>query len=287
MAGPRERFIAEQASALGPLDFVILAASTTPPGVVEISRDEGEVLGLSAAAPVPQLPLTEEQGHCLGQLGFSEHDGVWSATPAPDGPDAAAKLVERVLREVFGALEASPIDVTHGTRRPIREAEKKLAALHARLEPLLTQILGNPPTRDPDGDYVFESGSVEVYVSPRVSPGMPAVIRVFAITNVGVNITSDLGLFLARLNFALMFGRFALDVEHAAVWFSETLLGEQVSDEEIRFTIGIVAETASGWDARIAQMFGGYTRATLPVTEAEPTPKKPGEGPTPEQAGYL
>ena len=286
MPGPREQFLAEQAAALGQLDFVVVSAATRPPGALEISRDEGEGLGLSVAAQMPQFPFTDEQDRSLAQLGFSEHDGIWSAASAPTEPDAAASLAERVLREVFGALEAAALDVTHGSRRPIREAEQKLAALHTRLEPLLTEILGKPPARDPDGDYVFANDATEVYVSPRVVPGMPAVIRVFAITNVAVNVTPELGLFLARLNFALMFGRFALDVEHRAVWFSETLLGEQVSDEEIRFTIGIVAETASSWDTRIAQTFGGYTRATLPVT-AEPPPKKPGEGSAPEQAGYL
>jgi hypothetical protein len=85
------------------------------------------------------------------------------------------------------------------------------------------------------------------------------VVRVFAITNVGVPVTPELGLFLARLNFGLMFGRFALDVERQAIWVDETLLGDHFTDEELRFTIDVVAKTADEWDDRLKQMFGGAT----------------------------
>ena len=56
-----------------------------------------------------------------------------------------------------------------------------------------------------------------------------------------------------------MFGRFALDAEHAAIWFDETLLGDQLSDETLHATVGIVASTADEWDDRLKQMFGGVT----------------------------
>jgi hypothetical protein len=109
------------------------------------------------------------------------------------------------------------------------------------------------------------------------------VVRVFAITNVGVAVTPELGLFLARLNFGLMFGRFALDAEHRAIWFDETLLGDQFTDEELRFTISVVASTADHWDDRLKQMFGGATYEEVLAGRAkEPAPPtKPGQG------GYL
>jgi hypothetical protein len=120
-------------------------------------------------------------------------------------------------------------------------------------------------------------------VAPRVAAGGPVVVRVFAITNVGVGVTPELGLFLARLNFGLMFGRFALDVEHRSIWFDETLLGDQFSDEELRFTIEVVASTADEWDDRLKQMFGGATYQEVVTSGAghEPPPVKPGAG------GYL
>jgi hypothetical protein len=126
-------------------------------------------------------------------------------------------------------------------------------------------------------------GGVHVMVAPRVAPAGPAVVRVFAITNVGVSVTPELGLFLARLNFGLTFGRFALDAEHRSIWFDETLLGDQFTDEELRFTIQVVASTADQWDDRLKQMFGGATYEEVlggrTVHPAPPT--KPGQG------GYL
>jgi hypothetical protein len=124
---------------------------------------------------------------------------------------------------------------------------------------------------------------VQVCVAPRVAPGGPAVARVFAITNVGVSVTPELGLFLARLNFGLMFGRFALDTEHPSIWFDETLLGDQFSDEELRFTIKVVATTADHWDDRLKQMFGGATHQEVLTGQVglKTPPVKPGQG------GYL
>jgi len=77
------------------------------------------------------------------------------------------------------------------------------------------------------------------------------------VTNVGVKVVPELGLFLARLNFGLMFGRFALDAENNSIWFDETLLGDQLNEEALKFAIHIVASTADEWDDRIVEMFGG------------------------------
>jgi hypothetical protein len=108
------------------------------------------------------------------------------------------------------------------------------------------------------------------------------VVRVFAVTNLGVAVTPQLALFLARLNFGLVFGRFSLDVDHDAVWFDETLLGDRATDEDLAFAVRIVATTADKWDDQIKQMFGGVIGADLQVSEArQPPPPKPGEG------GYL
>jgi hypothetical protein len=117
-------------------------------------------------------------------------------------------------------------------------------------------------------------------IAPRATPDAQIVIRVFAITNVDVGVTPDLGLFLARLNFDLMFGRFALDAEHRAIWFDESLLGEHFREEELRFAIRMVSSTADGWDDRLKQMFGGMTyqeALTGPTAQAAP-PTKPGKG---------
>ena len=106
------------------------------------------------------------------------------------------------------------------------------------------------------------------------------VVRIFAITNVGVAVTPELGLFLARLNFGLMFGRFALDTENRSIWFDETLLSENFREDDLRFAIRMVASTADLWDDRLKSMFGGVTyQEVLAGRSAEAAPpKKPGEG---------
>jgi len=122
-------------------------------------------------------------------------------------------------------------------------------------------------------------------VAPRSAPNGQIVVRVFAITNVAVNINPELGLFLTRLNFGLMFGRFALDADHRSIWFDESLLGEQFREEELRFAIQVVASTADEWDDRMKQMFGGATYQEVLSGRANggPPPTKPGEG----AGGYL
>jgi hypothetical protein len=96
---------------------------------------------------------------------------------------------------------------------------------------------------------------------------------VFAITNTDVSVGPELGLMLARLNFGLLFGRFALDAEHRAIWFDETLLGANVTIDQLRFTVNVVAQTASEWDRRLQQVFGGRTHHDLEDSEGQSATK--------------
>jgi len=281
--GTREEFIAQQAAALDPLDLVMITVMREPPGAIELSREQDGVFKVRALSP--KQPFSPEQRKALAGHGLVESEEVWVSAPLADA-GAASGMVEHVLGDVFGADETAAIDVDHGSRRPIVEAQRKLEAIRARISPILDEVLGAPATVDADGDFVLKLGSVEVYVSPLAVPNMLPVVRVFTITNVGVTITPELGLFLARMNFTLMFGRFALDTDHRAVWFSETLLGEAFSDDELRFTVGMVAQTADDWDDRIAQMFGGSRGATTPE-EGHPAPTKPGQPNPPGREGYL
>ena len=280
--GTREQFIAEQAEALAPLDFLVVTVVGDPPAALEVARDQDSSVRVRAASP--KQPYGPDQAKALAALGLTEADGTW-ASGSLAGAAAAAALVEQVLGQVLGTDERVAVDVDHGSRRPIVEAQQKLAAMRARLGPILEGIAGGPVPVDQDGDYALQLGTVEVFVSPLAVPNMVPVVRVFAVTNIGVNLTPELGLFLARVNFTLLFGRFALDTDHQAVWFSETLLGEAFSDDELRFTVRMVAETADEWDDRIARTFGGSARPTLHDAEQQ-LPAKPGQ-PAPDQAGYL
>lgn len=286
---PRQAFVATQVTALAPLDFVLVGVPAPPFDAVQVLREEDSSFTVVVSPRDASNPFTAEQVAALGRLGFppagAEGGAGLRAEPAPADADAAAGLVDAVLDEVFSVEAGTPVDVRHGSEREARAAEQKLAEMRTHIEPVLEGILGRPAPQDPDGDYLLDLGHVRVFVAPRVMPGPPPpIIRVFAITNAGVNLTPDLGLFLGRLNFGLMFGRFSIDADNAAIWFDETLLGEHVTDEELRFTVEMVATTANEWDQKIAATFGGRTRspeaAPAVGTDAAPA-NKPGQG------GYL
>jgi hypothetical protein len=194
--------------------------------------------------------------------------------------EEAVTLAQEVLVGVFGEKPDATLDIGHGNHRAEHEARERLQVARGRIETVLAEVLGRAAEQDADLDYIVPVDDVHLTVSPRAAPDGTIVIRVFAITNVGVNVAPELGLFLARLNFGLMFGRFALDTEHRSIWCDETLLGEQFREEELRFAIRIVASTADHWDDQLKQMFGGETYQQVVAGKANgaPPPVKPGEG---------
>ena len=277
-------FLASEVEALEPFGFVAVAPGGHPLHMVEVTRLEDgtievRVPGRPRGAPELEVALRGS----LRERGFASEDAPEPSRPwtrsAPDA-QAAVGLLQELLVEVFGEKADATLDVGHGSHKAEHEARQKLATARTRIESIVTEILGRAPEQDEDGDYVLPIDEVHVMVAPRAALGGHIVVRVFAITNVGVNVAPELGLFLAGLNFGLMFGRFALDAEHHAIWFDETLLGEQFREEELRFAIRMVASTADGWDDRLKQMFGGATyQEVLAGRAAETVPStKPGEG---------
>ena len=113
------------------------------------------------------------------------------------------------------------------------------------------------------------------------------MVRVAAITNLGVASTQEVGTLLANLNFGIAFGRFAFDAEHRAIWFDETLLGDDLQPSSLKLTIEVIAHTAAEWADKFRQLFGGITQGQAgeieSSEEADPVAKrrKPGQG------GYL
>jgi hypothetical protein len=280
-------FLVSEVEALEPFAFVMVSPTGSPLHVIEMARLEGG--GLEVRIPgrpriVPELPVPVRSS--LRDRGFTSEDPANPTLPwvHPVGDAAAAvELALRLLTEVFEEKPDVALDVAHGSYRAQHEAQQKLVAVRERLVRVLTEIVGRVPEQDEDGDYLLSMGDVRVTVAPRAAPGSPVIVRVFAITNVGVKVAPELGLFLARLNFGLMFGRFTLDVEHSSIWFDETLLGDQLTDEALRFTVRIVGSTADEWDDRLKQMFGGatYQEVLQGDTKHSSLPPKPGSG------GYL
>ena len=273
-----------EVEALEPFDFVAASPSARPLHLVEVTRGEDGRLEVRIPGRPPLLPeLPVPVRSALRERGFASADAADPTRPwVREVSDAAAavELVQRLLTEVFAEKPDAALDVAHGSHKAEHQARQKLAAARERVEKVVQAVAGRRVEQDKDGDYVLPLRDVQVVVAPRVAPGGPVVVRIFAITNVGVAVTPELGLFLARLNFGLMFGRFALDAEHHSIWFDETLLGDQFSDEELRFTIDVVASTADQWDDRLKQMFGGATHqeALAERSQRPETLTKPGQG---------
>jgi hypothetical protein len=256
-------YLESEVEALEPLDFLELAAGHDPLHVVAVKRVEEGGLQLHVPGRPPFLPeLSVEMRSRLHDLGFASEAAADRSKPWTREVTTVAEAIEcahQVMSRVFEEKPNVSLDVVHGSHKAEREAQKKLAALRESVRRLLLEINEGPCECDSDNDFTIPVGDVQVIVAPRLMPPGVTVVRVFCVTNVGFNVTPDLGLFLARLNFNLMFGRFALDVEHDAIWFDESLLGDQLSTEVLRFTIKVVASTADAWDDRLKQMFGGST----------------------------
>lgn len=289
MAAPAatRSFLEHEVDALEPDGFVAIGLPGDPLRVVEVSRGPEDDLTVRIPGrprPLPELPVSARSS--LVELGFTSSDPADQTKPWSRESTGAADAVDHalaVVHEVFGGAADDPIDIAHGSHRAEREARAKLERLRGRVEKVLTDMQGRAPTQDSDGDFEYLVDDVKVILAPRAALDGHVILRVFAVTNIGVNMTPELGLFLARLNFGLMFGRFSLDTDHQAIFIDETLLGDQVSDEEIRFMTRVVARTADEWDDRLKPMFGGVTfhEVERAATREERPGIKPGEG------GYL
>jgi hypothetical protein len=277
-------FLIGEVEALEVFEFVVVAPVGEPLHVAEVTRCENESLEVRVPGRPALVPALEASVlSTLRERDFSSENPDDSTKPwvrAVVDAEAAVDLLREVRVEVFGEKLDGSLDIAHGSHKAEYEARKKLAVARARIEPILTEILAGSAKQDDDGDYILPIGEVHVMVAPRSAPDGHIMIRIFAITNVGINIGPELGLFLARLNFGLMFGRFALDTDHRSIWFDETLLGEHFREEELRFAVDVVASTADAWDDRLKQMFGGVTyQEVLAGQAAEVAPPiKPGEG---------
>jgi hypothetical protein len=294
-ADARSSFLASQVAALAALDFVIVGLPGPPFDAVQVLKEEDGSFVVELSARDAKTPYAPEQVTALAPLGLvppaEGKPGGWRS-PVGFGPSTAAdaaRIADEVLTKVFGVATDAPLDVRHGNDRDNRAAAARIASMRATIEPVVAALSPEgKPVQDDDGDYVLDIGHVRVFVAPRALPGPPPpIVRVFAITNAGVPLSNELGLFLSRLNFSLMFGRFSIDADNASVWFDETLLGEHATADELRFTIEMVASTANEWDQKIASMFGGQVRqpptatAVADAASTSPSPSKPGQG------GYL
>ncbi|MGH2806837.1 MAG: T3SS (YopN, CesT) and YbjN peptide-binding chaperone 1 [Actinomycetota bacterium] len=159
--------------------------------------------------------------------------------------------------------------------RPRPEGEPSaVVKLRELIESTLDGMVDTYATDD-NGNYVLGLESARVFVVPAWVDETHTVIRVFAITNLEVPITAELTRYLLEKNMEFVFGGFAIDVEHGAVWFNHNLLGEFVAREELEATMAAVAHTADEYDDEIKASFGGRLYVEGPAATV-PSPPAPG-----------
>jgi len=280
MTDVRGPFITDQVQGLEPFGvvaFAVVGAQGSLVAEVERSEDGASFSVLAGGSPAP----SQEVGVRLGTLGLNREEP--HRTSVSSAADAAA-LVCRILDEAYQIPPQAPLDVQHASRRHAVMVERKLAALRERIGGVLKALLpADAYNLDDDGDYSFPYDTTRVFVGPRAMLDGTVVVLVYAATNVGIEATPELGLFLAEANFGVAFGRFAVDSANKVVWFGQNLYGESFTDDELTFLIRMVAMTSDAFDERIAQRFGGrpFNPPGQGAAPAEATPSKP------SFAGYL
>ena len=144
-------------------------------------------------------------------------------------------------------------------------------------ETIETQLAGMTEAYDVDenGSYVLPLQTCPAFVVPTSIPDGPPVVRIFAITNLGVPVTAELTSYLLSKNLDFVFGAFGVEAEDGAVWFVHNILGEYLDPQELEASLGAVATTADEYSQEIKDRFGGrlYKEA---ADEALPTPPTPG-----------
>lgn len=108
---------------------------------------------------------------------------------------------------------------------------------------------------DQDGDLAVPFGNTITFIRPLEESGRK-VVRVWAITNVDLELSDELTRFLATENAKLAFGGFEVDGSHK-VAFSYTLLGEYLQRAELEAALAAVALAADRYNDEIKSRFGG------------------------------
>lgn len=114
---------------------------------------------------------------------------------------------------------------------------------------------GIPFSVDASGDLAVELVNTTTYMRPQ-NVGGRTCVRIWAITNVDVNVSDELTRYLVTETATLPYGGFEL---HAAgrVALSHTLLGEFLQRTELEVAVTAMAATADRYAAEIKSRFGG------------------------------
>lgn len=127
-------------------------------------------------------------------------------------------------------------------------------ALRHLLERQLTEI-GLQYSVDQDRDLVVPYRNTITFVRP-FEQGERTMVRIWAITNEGLELSDELTRFLVTENGKFAFGGFEAHPS-GRVAFSHTLLGDFLQRSELEVAMAAVATTADRYGEEIRSRFGG------------------------------
>ncbi|MBY5161845.1 T3SS (YopN, CesT) and YbjN peptide-binding chaperone 1 [Salsipaludibacter albus] len=224
-----------------------------------------------------------------GPVDPPEADAPAAEEPATDGtgvPDAAD-----VAAEGEGPADEpgrnSPVAVAPGGAgvRPPRRTGIFVDPedLREHVGALLRTMLGTYQV-DPFGNFSFLHDGARVFVTIGMGPMGPHV-GVYSVTNIDLDLSAELGSFLATTNHRLGFGTLSYDTDNRAVWLRHTLLGTALDAPELQAAVASVARTAATIDDEIGDRFGGRTFGDAPADVQDST--TPPTEDTVNVTGYL
>jgi hypothetical protein len=129
-----------------------------------------------------------------------------------------------------------------------------------KVQKYLTSI--GPVSIDSDGDYSLRAGSARVFVRVQAHPnGESTIVRVFTQAVSGVRLSPELYEFVAT-NTSTVFGTLSVFKNEdgtGMLVMRETLLGDFIDEEELKYAVLGIAFSTDEIDQELAERFGGRT----------------------------
>jgi hypothetical protein len=128
--------------------------------------------------------------------------------------------------------------------------------LREKVDRFLREMAPNVSVDDA-GDFMLDTGGAITWIRPLEWSNARTLVRVWAITNVGVDADGGLPRFLLEANAKIAIGGFRLDERGPAVVLVHSLLGDYLNRAELGVAVGSVAGTAAEYAPQIKERFGG------------------------------
>jgi len=216
--------------------------------------------------------LTVEQLRVLENLGWREpeHEGQnWFRTFRPlEAGDyqAIVGLVRRAFAEVYRLGPRAPLVMKTSwegqTIAPITRitfASEGHRSTYERVVKYAVDLYGDSVSIDPRVPLVFvQHGSAVASLSINPIGIHSSVVDFYCLVAREVESTPELLKWLLQQNYRSRFGALSLDGDGDIV-LKHGLVGDTLSNEEMRIVIGLLVDLADEFDDKITEKFGGFT----------------------------